>query len=466
MIKVIRNAALLITAIGLSVSAIAQQGAITDEMLEKYKTDLEENAKIEMLQNAVTHNKISDLAHNYDNYRSYDKHFSDRVKSSGITDQHSSGRCWLFTGLNVLRAGVISQYEIDGFEFSQTYNFFFDQLEKSNLYLEGIIETADKPMDDKKVEWLFKNVIGDGGQWTGVVDIVSKYGVVPASVMPETDQSKNTGWTSKLIRRILKADALELRAMQADGKSVKKMREAKTEMLSEIYKMLSISLGEPPVEFTWRYKDKEGNLTELKKYTPQSFYKEFVNVNLDDYVMFMNDPSRPFNKLYEIDYDRHTFDGNNWKYINLDVEKIKPIAIASIQGDEGMYFSCDVGKQLDSKAGILDTENYLYGSVFDVEYTMDKKQRIETFESGSSHGMALMAVDLDEAGSPKKWLLENSWGAESGFKGNLIMTDRWFDEYMFRVVINKKYIPQDILKILDEEPTFLPPWDPMFSEDK
>lgn len=441
-----------------------EAGEIDHNMLQSFSKDLHSDPALKTRMNAVSANDIQKLALNRKNLGNIDNYFSNRIESKGVTDQKSTGRCWLFTGLNVMRAKVIDEKNMKSFSFSHNYNFFFDQLEKSNLFLEGIIATADKPMDDKKVEWLFKNAIGDGGQWTGVVDIIQKYGVVPSDVFPESFNSENTRWMSKLIRRKLKEDGLELRQMIVDGEKKKKINERKVTMLSEVYKILVVTLGEPPHNFEWRFQDNDDQLSEIKSYTPISFYEEFVNIDLGEYIMFMNDPSREYGKLYEIDYDRHTFEGGNWKYINLEIEKIKELAKESIIGNDAMYFSCDVGKQLNSKLGHLDVNNYDYGSVFGIEFGMDKKQRIQTFESGSSHGMTLIAVDIvdDKA---TKWLLENSWGSDSGFEGHLVMTDKWFDEYMFRVVIHKKYIDSETLKILDQEAIQLPPWDPMFSSD-
>lgn len=452
----------LFVSLGFIVSA-QEAGEINHEMLMMFSKELKNTEGINATMNAVSSNDIQKLAINRENLGKVDNYFSNRVESKGITNQKSTGRCWLFTGLNVMRAKVIEENNMKSFSFSHNYNFFFDQLEKSNLFLEGIIKTADKPMDDRNVEWLFKNAIGDGGQWTGVVDIIQKYGVVPAEAFPESYNSENTRWMSKLIRKKLKEDGLELRQMHADGDKEKKLRETKNVMLAEVYKILAITLGEPPHDFTWRYEDKDGVLSEAVEYTPISFYEKFANINLDDYVMFMNDPSRDFGALYEIENDRHTYEGGNWKYINLESDKIKEFAKKSILGNDAMYFSCDVGKQLDKDRGYLDVNNYDYGTLMGIELGMDKKQRIQTFESGSTHGMALVAVDLIDD-KPVKWLLENSWG-DSGFKGHLIMTDEWFDEYMFRVVIHKDYIDAETMKILETEALILPPWDPMFSPD-
>lgn len=441
-------------------------GEISIEMLKQMKEKCENDKSLKAIQNAVSNNDIKKLALNRDNLSQKDVHFSHKVKTSGITNQKSSGRCWLFTGLNVLKPKVLEKYNIAKFDFSHNYCFFFDQLEKANLFFEGIIETCDKADNDRKVEWLLKNSIGDGGQWTGVVDIVEKYGVVPKEVMPETNSSDNTSMMSRLIKRKLKEFALELRAMSAKGKNENDLRLRKDEMLSVVYKMLVISLGEPPTEFEWRYKDKDGKLSKLKKYTPISFYNEAIGLNLKDYVMLMNDPSREYFKLYEIEYDRHTNNGGNWKYINLPANEIKEFGKKSIMDNEAMYFSCDVGKQLNSTSGWLDINNYDYGTLYNESFGMDKTQRIKTFDSGSSHGMTLIGVDIDKDGKINKWLLENSWGEKKGHKGHLIMTDKWFDEYMFRLVVNKKYISEKVLKILEEEPIMLPPWDPMFANEE
>jgi bleomycin hydrolase len=361
---------------------------------------------------------------------------------------------------------VIKKYNMKEFEFSQNYGFFWDQLEKSNLFLEAIISTASLPEDDRKVDWLFKNPIGDGGQWTGVVNIVEKYGVVPASVMPESQNSENTRWMSRFLRRKLREDALQLRVMAAEGKSEDAMRTEKVSMLGDIYRILVLCLGNPPTEFDWQFEDKDGKISEMKHYTPKSFYEEMVGVDLNDYVMFMNDPTRPYNALYEIEYDRHMHEGGNWKYINLPVDEIKSFAKASIIASEAMYFSCDVGKQLESEKGFLDVNNYDYNDLFGVDFSMDKSGRIKTYDSGSSHGMSLCGVNVLPDGSIDKWLLENSWGKKGHNGGFLIMTDEWFSEYMFRLVIHKDHISSEALKILDQEPTMLPPWDPMFAPEE
>jgi len=450
----------------LSGSLLAQQfKGLTTTDLTKIKSSLTKDASFKARQNAVTANGIAKLAVNRENAGKVDTYFSNKVKTKGITDQKSSGRCWLFTGLNFIRPKVIDKLNLSEFEFSQNYSFFWDQLEKSNLFLEIIIATASKPMDDKTVEWAFKNPIGDGGQWTTFADIVTKYGAVPKQIMPETEQSDNTGKISSLLTTKLREYGLEIRTMSASGKKNEVLLNRKIEMLSEVYKLLSIALGTPPETFVWRYKDKDDKISQAKTYTPLSFYNEMLGVDMNEYIMFMNDPTREYNKVYEIEYDRNMADGKNWKYINLPVDALKKMAIASIKANNALYFSCDVGKFLLKDNGTLDVNNYNYSDLFQTSFPMNKAQRIKTFDSGSSHAMTLIGVDLDASGNPVKWLIENSWGPSYGFNGQLIMTDEWFNEYFFRLVVHKSFVPEETQKLLSQPAIKLPPWDPMFSEE-
>ena len=437
------------------------KGGISAEMLAKISDRYEGNAADKALRNALATTPINTLALNAENAAMIDTHFSDRVRTKGITDQKSSGRCWLFTGLNVLRAKMIDKYELPGMEFSQNYLFFYDQLEKANLFLQGVIDTKDLPFEDRKVDWLFSNPLSDGGQFTGVSNLITKYGLVPAEAMPETYQSDNTSQMANLLKLKLREYGLELREAPKS-----KVQDMKIRQLSEIYRMLALCLGEPVQEFEWTRCDKNNNIVSRKKYTPKSFYDEFIGEDLENnYVMIMNDPCREYGKVYEIDYDRHVYDGHNWLYINLPIDRIKEMAIASIKDNTAMYFSCDVGKFANSKKGVLDINNFDYESLMGVTFGMDKKERVQTHASGSSHAMTLIAVDIVE-GKPVKWMVENSWGPASGYQGNYIMTDEWFNEYMFRLVVEKKYVPADVLKMLDQKPIQLPAWDPMFAPEE
>ena len=457
---------LLLAVISLSVNTMkAQNGILSETELNKIKESYNINDPyIKAVTNAVTNNDIKKLALDNANASKFDSEFKYKVEVSGISNQKSSGRCWMFTGLNVLRPIAAEKLNVGEFFFSTNYLYFWDILEKSNLFLEAVIASSDKEMDSREVTHFFKNPVNDGGVWNSLSNVVTKYGAVPASVMPETHSSENTSTMIRLINRKLRENGLALR----DAKNNKKDAQVlKIAMLGDIYKILAINLGVPPSEFEFRVKDKDGNLGELKKYTPKSFFAEYVpGFNQDNYVLFMNDPTREYYKLYEIELDRNIQEGHNWKYINLPSDEIKKYAIESIKDNNAMYASCDVGKQLNKENGVLDPNNFDYESLFDVKFGMDKKARIQTFESGSSHGMALVAVDVDKDGKSTKWMFENSWGSSYGHNGYLIFSDDWFNEYMFRLVVDKKYIDAKTLKILEQTPIMLPPWDPMFSMDE
>ena len=448
--------------------AQTREGGISPQMLQQIQRSQQASPADKALRNAIAANNIDVLAKNHDNAKALDTYFSHETKKQSITDQKSSGRCWMFSGLNVLRANFEQRTDSMKVKFSQDYLFFWDQLEKANLMLQGVIDTGEKPIDDQRVQFFFHHPLSDGGTFCGVADLAEKYGLVPREVMPETYSSNNTSKMRALMASKLREYGLQLREMVAKGKKAKDLQAAKTQMLATVYRMLTLTLGEPVKEFSYAFKGKKGKpMTEVKKYTPMSFYQEVVGDKLNGtFIMVMNDPRRPYYKTYEVEYDRHTYDGHNWKYLNLPMEDIEEMAIASIKDGRKLYSSYDVGKMLDRKRGYADTENFDYESLFGVTFGMDKAQRIATFDSGSTHAMTLTAVDLDENGKARKWKVENSWGSDWGQDGCLIMTDRWFREYMFRLVVNKKYVSDKLLKDYEQKPIMVMPEDPLFLPDE
>ena len=447
-------------------SAMAQssQGGISNATLQQI-VKAQNGSANKALFNAIANNNIDDLVKNPANQAPVDTHFSIETPKQSIHNQKSSGRCWMFSGFNVLRSNF-AKNDKQGrvVEFSQDYLFFYDQLEKANLMLQGVIDTGKKSIEDPQVQFFFKNPINDGGTFCGVADLAEKYGLAPMSAQPETFSSNNTSKMSKLISSKLREYGLELRKMVAQGKKSSAIQARKDDMLATVYHMLSLTLGEPVKEFTYAFRDKNGKqVGEAKKYTPKSFYEETVGHSLNGtFLMVMSDPRRPYHKTYEVEYDRHTYDGHNWKYLNLPMEEIAQLAIASLKDGHKMYSSYDVGKQLDRKRGYLALDNFDYGSLFGTSFPMNKAERISTFDSGSTHAMTLTAVDLDANGKPVKWKVENSWGADNGFSGCFIMTNDWFNEYMFRLVVDKKYASEQLLKEFDQKPTMLTPDDPLF----
>ena len=454
----------LAVALCMTATVNAQTGGISPKMLGEIQKQNKMTQAENALANAIAANSIDNLAQNRNNAAELDTYFSVETPKQAITDQKSSGRCWMFSGMNVLKANFAKRTDSLRVEFSQAYLFFYDQLEKANLFLQGVIDTGKKPIDDQRVQFFFKNPINDGGTFCGVADLTEKYGLVPKQVMPESYSSDNTSRMARLISSRLREDGLKLRKMVAEGKKAADIEKAKTEMLSTVYRMLSLTIGQPPTQFTYAHRNKDGKAVgEPKTYTPQEFFKEVVGDKLNGtFIMVMNDPRRPYYKTYEVELDRHTYDGHNWKYLNLPMDDIEQMAIASLKDGRKLYSSYDVGKMLDRKRGYGDTENFDYGSLMGTTFGMDKAERISTFDSGSTHAMTLTAVDLDENGKAKKWKVENSWGASWGQQGCMIMSDRWFREYMFRLVVDKKYVSDEMLKLNEQKPIMVMPEDPLF----
>lgn len=450
-----------------SFNIYAQKGSITNKQMQIIKKSYNSNdPSTKALTNALTNNDVQKITLNRYNIENIEHNFTYKVDVNGITNQKSSGRCWMFTSMNILRPMVIDKYELSDFQFSQNYLYFWDIFEKANLYLEAQIKYADKPMNDKYVKFLFKSPVGDGGVWNSFTNLAQKYGLVPKEAMYETNSSENTRWMLRIINRKLREDGLDLRKV-ANKIKYNEIEQKKISMLGDIYRILAMNLGEPPTEFTYRFANKDKKISERKTYTPKSFMQEVLgNIDLNQYIMLMNDPSKEYYKMYEIEYDRNVMEGRNWTYLNLPNDEIKEFAVASIKNNQAMYASCDVGKQLNNNIGYSDVNNYDFESLYGIKFGMDKAERIETFESGSTHGMALIAVDIDKNNKPIKWQFENSWGAKSGHNGYLTFTDTWFNEYLFRVVVKKEYLNEKTIKLLDQKPIILPPWDPMFSEDK
>lgn len=450
--------ALLCTAAG----AFAQN--LTDDDLRTIKESFKKDAPTTAIQNVLMGDRsIRDNALDRTKLAATDHYFKYRVSVKGVTNQQSSGRCWMFTSMNVLRPSIMEKFNVAEFDFSHNYLFFWDFVEKSNLFLENVIATAKRPMDDRDVEIYFKPPLDDGGVWNLYYNIAHKYGVVPESVMPETEHSNNTSQMRSLIAEKLRREGFALREAAAKGVNTKELKTQKMAALKDVYRILALCLGEPPTEFTWRFKDKNGDIVS-REYTPMSFYKEVTPADYtpENYIMIMNDPTREYYKLYELGNYKNTIEGVGWVYLNLPNEDIKKAALASIKNNEAMYASCDVGKQHERLSGIMDTDLYDYGSLFGVEFDMDKRTRILTRQSGSSHAMTLIGCDTDADDKPVKWEFENSWGTKIGNKGYLTFTDSWFDEYMFRIVIHRRHLDAKALSSLGQKPVQLPLWDYMY----
>ena len=443
-------------------SLFAGPGGLNTGTIDKMRHSFEMDAHTRAMYNSITNNDISGLALNRDILRSHNEIFSHKIEAKGVTNQNRSGRCWLFAGLNVLRPAVIKKHNLKSFEFSQNYLAFWDKLEKANCFLEHIIEFRDRDILDREMEFILRMPIPDGGYWENVVNLVEKYGVVPKEIMPETNSSGNTSLMNALISRKLRADAAKLREMNEGKKPLRKLRGEKAKMLEGVYKMLAMNLGEPPSEFQWRFEDANSVVSESAMYTPQSFYTEFVGVDLREYVDIFNDPSKPYGKHYRIALTRNLYDGVDAHFANIEMQTLKDIAVKTVLADEPIWFSCDVGKDQSKEHGIMATEMFDYDSIYGTDMAMTKAQRSLFRESVPNHAMVFIGVDMQDK-KPVKWLVENSWGKDKGDEGLWSLYDSWFDTNVYSIIVKKKYVPESVLKIFEQSAIRRPVWDPAYA---
>ena len=417
------------------------------------------------VRNASFRNDLQEISMDWEYFRQLDHNFSNIVSGEmPTTNQKSSGRCWGFAGLNLFRIYLGRKHNLKDFQFSQSFFMFWDKLEKSNYFLESIINTADKHWNSRLVMYLLNAPIQDGGQWDMWVNLVNKYGVVPQSEMPESFSSSRSMRMNRMITRKLRENAIILRGLKNKEASFDDINDEKNQMLEQIYKMLVIHLGNPPNSFDWQTRDKKKNFLRFENLDPNSFYNEHIGLKLDDYVCLINCPmsDKEYNKVYTVDYLGNVIEGNSIRYLNVESEDMKRATINSLKDDQPVWFGCDVSKHFHRELGVMDIDLFDYDSFYDLKFGMDKASRLEYGDSQMTHAMLFTGVDLDTKGNPKKWRVENSWGNKGGDKGYHIMTDKWFDEYNYEVVVHKDHIPQKLLDLyLKEDPIHLNPWDPM-----
>ncbi|KRM52796.1 aminopeptidase C [Ligilactobacillus araffinosus] len=437
--------------------------AISQEQLQNFQADLNKREDHEVNERAVTKNGILSVSADYRSEVAMDQVFSIDIDTGKVADQKRSGRCWMFAALNTMRHSMREKLHMkDDFELSQNYTFFWDKLEKSNYFLENVLQTAELPTSDRKVAWLMQTPQQDGGQWDMLVALIQKYGVVPQTVMPETFNSSNSTEINKQLNLKLRKDAVELRELVAANKSDADIQKAKEKMLNEIYRMLAYTFGEPPASFDFEYRDTDNKYHRIEDITPQEFFKKYVDWNLDDYVSIINAPTadKPFNHMYTVEMLGNVLGGRQVRHLNLDMQTFRKVAIEQLKHGESVWFGSDVGQESDRKKGIMDTNLYHQDELFDVDFSMSKAERLDYGESMMTHAMVLTGVDLVD-GQPTKWKVENSWGDKVGEKGFFVMSNDWMEEFCYQIVVNKKYLPKDLQEILKEEPTVLAPWDPM-----
>ncbi len=442
---------------------IKARGIIRSADLERMRLDFGETSGSRLAMNAICKTSVNKIAMNRAAVARANHVFSHMVKAGAATSQESSGRCWMFAGLNTFRMAAAEKMNMEDFELSQNYTMFWDKLEKANYFLENILKTLNEETDGRLISWLLQSPIQDGGQWDMFVNIVEKYGVVPKTVMPETESSSSTGAMNNLITTKLRQDASSLRKAHDQGAPLETLEARKENMVSEIYRMLCIHLGEPPVEFYWQWRDKDKALHQDGVLTPHEFLGNHIPVDLDSMICLINCPTLEYNRLYTVDYLGNVAGGHIVRYLNVEVPVMKAAALSMIKEERPVWFGCDVGKSFDRDLGLMDAELYDYTGLYGTDFRMSKSERLDYGHSQMNHAMVFTGVDLDQNGNPAKWRVENSWGDKGGEKGFMIMTDAWFDEYNYEVVVDKKHLEQSFLDILTTDPIHLPPWHPMGS---
>jgi bleomycin hydrolase len=447
----------LSAALGASHVPAQHQTGITPDVLQDLEKSCMSDAHFRAVQNALSQTEGKKIAASWQVTTNVDPYFSHRLKDQKITDQKSSGRCWMFSALNTLRPVAARKLNAEEMEFSQNYLFFYDKLEKANLFLESVIRLREKPLTDRTMEFLLRQPVQDGGNWIGFIELVKKYGVVPRDVMPETFSSSNSGTVNGVLGMKLKQYALRLRSVADTAR----WDSLKTGALRDVYRILALNFGVPPATFSWRYEGKDKKLSAAKTYTPQQFYTEVVDEVLDDYFALYSVPTLPFGKRYDIELDKALADRPDMNFVNCSLETIKSLAMKCLLDDQPVWFGCDVGQESISETGLMAPGIFDYASLYGMDFTLSRKELFETYSSTPNHNMVFTGIDVAE-GRPKKWLVENSWSEKPGKKGYFTMTDEWFDRYVQVIVVHKKYIPPEILGLFTTTPEKLPPWDPMF----
>jgi bleomycin hydrolase len=435
-------------------------GMLTPDELEQLRVDFRATPAYRAAQNAVTRVSVDEVAIDREIVNVADHTASERLDDWSVTDQARSGRCWLFAGLNLLRPSVQKTLGVKSFEFSQNYMMFWDKLERANYFLESIIATAARELDDRVVAHLLDNVADDGGQWDMFVAIVDKHGLVPKAFMPETESSGNTRRMNGVLRSVLREGALRVRELALI--EPEQAREAKAEVLKVVHRVLCIHLGTPPERFLWQWRDKDDAFHRVGEMTPTEFAATYVELPLAEYVCLVNDPrpSSPLGRTFTVEFLGNVVEAPPVRYLNVGVELMKELVAGQLQQGQPVWFGCDVSQMMSNEYGLWDAKLFDLSAVYDTEFGLDKAQRLLAHESQMTHAMLFTGVDIVD-GAPRRWRVENSWGDKRGRDGFYTMNDSWFDEYLFEVAVPRDLLSPELRSALEAEPIVLPPWDPM-----
>ena len=437
-------------------------GEITKKQIDKMRKEFESDSSARVAQNAVTSNNLSSVTLRRDLVQEIDFTFSTKLDEWKATNQKSSGRCWLFATLNLFRPGTMKKMNVKEFEFSQAHIHFWDKFERSNHFLEAIIETSGRPVDDRTIHFLLSDPIGDGGQWNMAMNLIRKHGLVPKSAYPESNSSSSTRWMNSILKDILRSSASEIREILDSGGSEKEARSHKDSRMEDIWRVLCIHLGTPPESFDWQWRDKDKEFHRRGKMTPQQFAEEFVDVDWEEYVCIVNDPRNEYYQTYTVDYLQNVAGGPPVVYLNVPSDEMKSITQEILEDGMPVWMGCDVGKQMDRKRGLWDANLFETNELYGVDYGMSKADRLRYGQTMMTHAMLFTGVDVYE-GKPRRWRVENSWGDDSGQKGFYTMNDNWYDEHMFEIASPKRYLTEKMVKGLETVPIVLEAWDPMGS---
>lgn len=427
------------------------------ELLKKFEKMYNKNKANLVIENAIARVGIDESSIRQSVIRKHNFVFSDEVKNQDVTNQKRSGRCWMFSGLNVLRAITKEKLNVENFEFSQSYLQFYDKIEKSNSYLEYVIETKNLDIMDRLASYIIQNPAEDGGYWNFFQGLVLKYGVVPKELMPETYHSSDTTRFNEMIELRLKKAAVDIRNENDD----KKIQEIKEKALYDIYNICVKSIGLPPKKFDYEYYDKDKKYHVIKNMDPKKFLSEYVGVNLEDKIQIVHDP-RPnyeLGRIYRVPYTVSVYEFGPTSYLTVSMEELKKATIKSIKDNVPVWFACDVSKESHYKTGIMDPNLFDYDNALTEVGKFDKADRLLTGASQLTHAMTFVGVDLDKKGNPINWKVENSWGDDIGKKGIFSMSDDWFEKHNYECVVDKKYISEEFLSAFEKEEIMLPWYD-------
>ena len=435
---------------------------ITRKQVAELRKGFAANPSNKVAQNAVTNVQLPDLTLDRNLVQNMDSSFSTKLDDWKVTAQMKSGRCWLFATLNLFRVGAMKKMNLKNFEFSQAHIHFWDKFERANHLLEAIIETADRPVDDRTIHFLLSDPIGDGGQWNMAMNLIRKHGLVPKSAYPESNTSSATRWMNTELKNILRSSACEIRAILEGGGTEDEAREHKEKRIADVWKMLCIHLGTPPKTFDWQWRDKDDEFHRKGRMTPQQFAAEYVDIEWEDYVCIVNDPRNEYYQTYTVDFLQNVAGGPPVVYLNVPSKEMKAVTLRRLEDGMPGWMGCDVGKEMDRKKGLWDADLFDVEGLYGVEYGMAKADRLRHNQTMMTHAMLFTGVDVVN-GRARRWRVENSWGTETGQKGYYTMNDSWYDEYMFEIAAPTSYLNEKMVAGLETEPVVLPAWDPMGS---